>query len=75
MKRKITYLLFSLFLAFGLNSYAQGNSGNNNGNGRGNQPPVPFGPPHPELPIDGGVSLLLFAGACYGAYRSRQNSL
>ena len=32
-----------------------------------NQPPVPFGPPHPELPIDTAVSILLLAGALYGA--------
>ena len=65
---KIKHILFICFLLFSLISYAQGN-------GKGNPPPVPFGPPHPELPIDAGISILLLAGACYGAFKSRKNSL
>jgi hypothetical protein len=61
-------LIFICLLAFYEISNAQGNQG---GNGKGKNPPVPFGPPHPELPIDGGISILLIAGACYGAFALR----
>lgn len=32
----------------------------------------PPGKPHPELPIDGGLSFLLIAGTAYGIYESRK---
>jgi len=42
-------------------------------NGKNPPYPKPNGPgPYPELPIDGGVSFLLFAGAIYGAYKLRK---
>lgn len=35
--------------------------------------PKPAGPPPPGLPIDGGISLLLIAGAVYGVYAIKKN--
>ena len=67
MKIKLAHVLFALLMVIGADGYAQGNS-----NGKRKNPPVPFGPPHPELPIDAGVSLLLIAGSCYGAFKLRQ---
>jgi hypothetical protein len=72
MKKILVVIAIILFLSVGLEGFAQGNSGN--GNGKGKQPPVPFGPPHPELPIDGALSILLLAGACYGAFNVRLDS-
>jgi len=41
----------------------------------GKKPPYPGQngrDPYPELPIDGGISFLLFAGAIYGVYKLRK---
>ena len=67
MKIKLVYVLFTLLMVFGVDGYTQGNS-----NGKRKNPPVPFGPPHPELPIDAGISLLLIAGTCYGVFKLRE---
>ena len=61
MKKIMTYLLFALFFMIGTSSY-----------GKGKHPPIPFGPPHPELPIDSSISILLLTGALYGAYKSKK---
>jgi hypothetical protein len=34
--------------------------------------PRPNGPIPPGLPVDGGITILLFAGAIYGAYKLRK---
>jgi len=36
------------------------------------QDPPPPPPPQPGLPVDGGITILLFAGAIYGAYKLRK---
>ena len=74
MREKIGMVLIIFMFMSGV-SFAQGNGGNNGnagGNGKGKNPPTPFGPPHPELPIDSGISFLLLAGACYGAFTLRK---
>ena len=35
--------------------------------GNGNGPRRPPGPPRPQIPIDGGISILAAAGVAYGA--------
>ncbi len=58
------YIFTALFLLC-LMSYSQGKSS-------GHVPPTPPGlgkkpiKPHPELPIDGGLSFLIIAGVAYG---------
>ena len=64
MKRsKITYYLCIAMLVFNLSLNAQGNS-----DGKRQNPPNPHKPPppHHELPIDGGLSYLFFAGIVFG---------
>jgi hypothetical protein len=68
-KRILTYFLCVAMLTFHFPMDAQGNS---DGKGRNppnsNKPP----PPHPELPIDGGLSYLLLAGLTLGIYQIRR---
>ncbi len=45
-------LLFIVFIFFSLNAFAQGDPGDN---------------PDVDVPLDGGVSALVIAGAAYGA--------
>jgi hypothetical protein len=69
MKRSIAYLALFLFLWMGIPGYS-----NNNDIIRyvkAKEPPVPFAPPHPELPIDGALTILLLAGTIYGAHKSK----
>jgi hypothetical protein len=62
MKGKIANnFLVAVFLFMSIASYAQ------------KLPvPKPNAPPHEELPIDGGLSLLLIAGTAYGVYATRK---
>jgi len=63
-RKKNTYYFCVLFFLFSTVMYSNGK-----------KPPYPGQngrDPYPELPIDGGVSFLLFAGAIYGAYKLRK---
>jgi hypothetical protein len=61
MKKKINKLLLCIFfMLISFYTYAGG-------------PPVPQSPPPPSgLPIDGGLSFLIIAGAAYGAFELRK---
>jgi hypothetical protein len=62
MKRKINKLLLCIFfMLLGFITYSQGT-----------KPPVPSGTPPWGLPIDGGLSFLIIAGAAYGAFELRK---
>ena len=65
-KKRIQYLLFMFFFLMSIISYSQG---------KRKDPPFPKenGPgPYPELPIDGGLSILLIVGTAYGIYELRR---
>jgi hypothetical protein len=63
-RKKNTYYFCVLFFLLSMVMYS---------NGKNPPYPKPNGPgPYPELPIDGGVSFLLFAGAIYGVYKLRK---
>jgi len=63
MKSRINkILLLFCFMLISLLAYSQ----------KGPPPPVP--PPNPGLPIDGGISYLLVAGAIYGAYSLKKKN-
>jgi len=57
---KISFILFFIISPFLIST--------SSGAGMGMGPPVPCGGPFPPcaIPLDGGVSLLLIAGAAYG---------
>ncbi len=60
MKRKnITYYIIGAMLMLSISLFAIGDPPDPN------KPP----PPHPELPIDGGVSFLFITGIAYGMYQ------
>ncbi|MFZ3274694.1 MAG: hypothetical protein WA143_10540 [Lutibacter sp.] len=55
-RKKVSKILLSFsFMLICVTAYAQ-------------TPPPPVGEPDPELPIDGGLSLLLASGVAYGIY-------
>lgn len=66
-KKKIQYYLIILFfLMSSMFTYA-------NWGGKGPPLPRPNGPgPYPELPIDGGVSILLIIGTVFGVYELKK---
>ena len=61
IKRRIYGLIIAM-LVVNLSLFSQGKRRNSP---HPNKPP----PPHPELPIDGGITYLLFAGIAYGVYQ------
>jgi len=64
MKRKLNYLLFTILVLSSCMCYSQS----------AKNPPHPKeqGPPHPELPIDGGVTFLIIIGAAFGVYKLKE---
>ena len=65
-KKRIQYLFIVLFSLMSVISYS-------NGKKKGHPLPRPDSPPiGPELPIDGGVSIILVLGAAYGVYKLKK---
>lgn len=64
MKIKVKYLLIIIILLVSNMVYSQSFD---------NPLPKPEGDPHPELPINGGISYLLIVGAAYGIYVLKKN--
>jgi hypothetical protein len=63
MRRKIlTYLCCAVMLLSSTSVFAK----------KKGPPPPENQPPPPGLPIDGGISLLLIAGAAYGVYATKK---
>lgn len=64
MKNKVTYLLIISILFINI-AYSQNK----------NYPlPKPGGDPHPELPINAGIPLIIFIGTLYGIYNLNKKS-
>lgn len=61
-RKKIIYCLIMAMLVVNLSMYSLGDPPNPN------KPP----PPHPELPIDGGLSYLIIVGIAYGVYEMKR---
>ncbi|SNR72594.1 hypothetical protein [Lutibacter flavus] len=63
MKRKVTYLLIIITLLVMGISYSQS---------KNNPLPKPGGDPHPEFPIDVGISFLFIMGTVFGVYKLKK---
>ena len=64
-RKKIIYCLIVAMLMLNISLFAIGDPPDPN------KPP----PPHPELPIDGGITYLLFAGVAFGLYQIKKKGV